>query len=112
MTKKFFQPIDPKTNKAKKGFVVPVRSDGSLRFQSLENGNEFDQFMTVFTGVDLTPEIVFSKMVDKGFKFESVEQTLADLEQFLTQAKASKIGHVYRVKPDSEFEFDCLGKIK
>jgi len=112
MTKKYFQAIDPKTNKAKKGFVVPVRTDGSLRFQSLDNKKEFDQFITVFLGVDLTPEIVFKKMVDSGFKFESVEQTLSDLEQFLVQARSSRIGHIYRTKPDAEFEFDCLGKIE
>ena len=65
--KKYFQPVDPKTKKAKKGFVVPVRENGQLKFLSLDNGKEFDHFMTVFTGVDLTPQIVFSKMVDNGF---------------------------------------------
>jgi hypothetical protein len=112
MTKKYFEGHDPEAPKKNIGFIAPVRVRGKLVFQSIKSKKEVTQFVLVYTGVDLTPKIVFQKMVDSGFVFESVDKTLEDIGQLLIIAKTSKLGHVYKQDPDSEFEFECLERLR
>jgi hypothetical protein len=112
MTKKYFEGYDSNNPRKKFGFIAPVRASGTLVYQSIKKKVHVDHFVLVYTGVDLTPETVFQKMVDSGFVFESVDRTLGDIDKLLGEARKSKLGHVYKVKPDVEFDFECLGKIK
>ncbi|HHP7236479.1 MAG TPA: hypothetical protein ACFCUC_17740 [Desulfobacterales bacterium] len=112
MTKKYFEGYAPEVPKKNIGFIAPVRVDGNLVFQSIKSKKDVSQFVLVYTGVDLTSEIVFQKMVDGGFVFESVKKTLDDIDTLLKIAKASKIGHVYKQNSHTEFDFECLGRLR
>lgn len=108
MTKKYFVSVSADPEKAH--FIAPVRTCGVLSFASITTREPVSRFRTVFTGVDLTPAIVFAQMVEAGFAFESVEETLSDLGKLLERSKEAKLGVIYEAdqsRPD--FDFKCLG---
>ncbi|MEM9346817.1 MAG: hypothetical protein AAGB26_09395 [Planctomycetota bacterium] len=112
MTKKYFEAVSPNGKKSPQ-FIAPLRKSGALTFVSMKTAEAVSKFVTVYTGVDLTPNEVFARMVDCGLVIESVEQTLSDITALLECAKASKLGHMYEASPsEPEFEFKCLGKLK
>lgn len=111
MTKKYFVSISTDGGE-EPHFIAPVRKSGALSFASMETREPVTRFRAVYTGVDLTPSMVFAKMVEAGFAFESVERTLGDLAALLERSRDAKLGDVYeadRSRPD--FDFRCLGKL-
>lgn len=111
MTKKYFVAVSKSGRTMGSQFIAPLRKSGVLSFVVITTGAPVQRFSTVYTGVDLTPEIVFAKMIDSGLVIESVQQTLSDLRVLLERSKSSKLGHVYEPDPAGpEFNFRCLGK--
>ena len=112
MTKKYFVAASSEGHN-EADFIVPVRKFGDLSFASIKTREPVSRFRTVYTGIDLTPAIVFAKMVDSGFAFESVEQTLSDLKTLLERSRDAKLGYVYEADQSrADFEFSCLGKLR
>ncbi|MBC2606305.1 hypothetical protein H5P27_09615 [Pelagicoccus albus] len=111
MTKKYFIATTGEKRPRGSDFVLPHRLEGGLNLVSTKNGKKIERFMTVFTGVDLTPQKILKKMIDSGLKIESVDQALEDCTRILEKAKESKIGYIYSTE-DSEFAFRCEGKAK
>ena len=112
MSKKYFVGYDPEKPKRKLDFVVPIRINGKLNFVLIDKKKNIDHFMIVYTGVELTSNDVFKKMVDAGFKIENVDKTIEDITNFLTSAKNGKLGYYFKNLDDNEsISLECLGKV-
>lgn len=62
--------------------------------------------MLVYVGRDVTTSDVFAKLVDAGRKVSDVQATLRDVERYLMQLKAFRIGNIVRVESDGREGFD------
>jgi len=100
-TKKILAPFDlEKPDKKISGFLYPnIDSEQVTSFLEISKGKEWQTGMVVFTGKEITKNDVFAKIIDSGKKVKSVNDLLNNLEDYLSQIGAFKIGDIIGVKP-------------
>ncbi len=98
-TKKLLVAFDPsKAQSQSSDFVVPVKAEGRTRFYGLKSGVVQSLGMMVYVGRSVTENDLFAKLVDTGAKVESVDETLAQLRQYIEALQDLRIGNVVRLQ--------------
>lgn len=105
-TKKLLAPFDPeKPEKKSKDFLVPDLSEAKPTFATITGANFSRHGLVVFVGREVTVNDVFAKLVDAGRKFESVDDSLALLQDFLEKVASCKVGDVMEIAADPASRF-------
>jgi len=109
MTKKMIVAFDPDNpEKASSDFLVPE----STSFMSIKTGKPREYGLVVYTGMELAPNDLLSKLIDFGRKIDDVSRTLSMLDAYLGMIKEMKIGDVVRIAASENDACFSLKKTK
>ncbi len=98
MTKKILHTLDGK--EAKKEFLIPVEIDSGFVLVGEKSGAQYEQGMVVYTGKEITPNLLKEKAMKVG---ATIKPGLFEL--YLYQMPNFKISKIVALKLGSEF---CL----
>ena len=98
MTKKILHSPDSKGKKRE--FLIPVRTEYGFALVGVKTGTEYNHGMVVYTGKELTPNMLEEKAKEVG-----VEINEGLFEAYLSQLPNFKISKMVGVKQVTEF---CL----
>jgi hypothetical protein len=108
-TKKFLLSVSYGSSKARrKEFVIPYLKKDRDEFYGLDSGKCSKYAMIVFTGVEMTKDLVFSKLVDKGHKVSDAKETLALIDTYIKNIEQYKIGNILRIQYSGTQEFELI----
>jgi hypothetical protein len=96
MTKKILHA--PGSEGAKSEFLIPVETESGFVLVGVKTGNEYIQGMVVYTGKEITPNMLKEKAKEAG-----VEINDGLFETYLSQMPNFKISKMVGVKQGSEF---------
>lgn len=103
-----FNPRRPESRSSE--FLAVLRNaHGTPALIGLKSKDEVQYGLIVYTGREVTPEDIFSKMVDAGVAIKSVDGVLADLSHYVDELRELKIGHIVELiissdKGDASFK--------
>lgn len=101
-TKKFLVAYEPQNQGKNKGdFLAVVFENSKPCFLGLKSRKLWEVGLMVFIGKEISEKEVFKKLVDTGRSIENVDQSLKDIEIYLTSLQDFKIGNIIGVAEDA-----------
>jgi hypothetical protein len=101
MTKKILH--SPQDASALQEHLIPVARKAGFYLVGIKSGNEYEYGMVVYTGKELTTEILSSKAQALG-----VEENIELFESYLAQMPNYKISQNVRIQEGAEFRLEYL----
>ena len=113
-TKKMLIPFDIKQPRKKlNGFLYPSIDKTEVNsFLEIDTNKEWNVGRVVFTGIEISKNDVFARIVDSGKKIKSVDDLLSTIEDYIKQISNLKIGDIVEIKPLENGKFELLKLLK
>lgn len=89
-------------------FLAVVYEQGTPLFLGLRTKRLCRLGRMVYIGKAITANDLFAKLVDTGWKIESVEQTLRNLESYIQKLQEFRIGNLVSIEPDAATGFKLV----
>ncbi len=113
-TKKLLVAFNPeKPNANSSDFLVPVKVDGRYVFQGVSSGKFFEYGVVILTGMPVTMNDIFSKLIDLGVRIESVDNTVCLINYYFELLKGVKITNIIKIAQnvnEEDFSFEVLDR--
>jgi|WetSurMetagenome_2_1015567.scaffolds.fasta_scaffold774604_1 hypothetical protein len=98
-TKKCLVGFDTKKLRTKQSdFLAPVWKGNMPSFFGLKSGKFWDYGCVVYVGIDIKANDIFARLFDSGRKIPNVENTLAELDAYLSMVKSYSFGDILTIK--------------
>jgi hypothetical protein len=104
--KKMLAPFEEKfPGKKINDFIYPHVDKSETTFVGIKKTKHWTKGMVVYTGVDITANDIFAKIVDAGKKIDSIDNLMDNLQTYVTQLSAFKIGNILEIEKDEFCSF-------
>lgn len=104
--KKMLVPFDEKyPGKKINDFIYPHVDESGAIFIGIKKSKRWAKGMAVYTGIDITANDLFAKIVDAGNKIDSVDDLINDLHTFIAQLHEFSIGNIIEIEKDEVHGF-------